>query len=117
MDINFDVMVSILFGRKLCSDSEWEQLQEAEGFLISNYSTTDNLVDIYSQEFRNVVKNYLLTTFPELNTMFNYLAGKPEPMFSQGIKYFKENFNLPNIYRIEPIPLALDEVNEKGPTL
>lgn len=118
MNINLNVIISIITGKKYVNNEEWGVLEEATQYLlkehIQEWKTKNGVIPypIYSSETRDLLAKYLLSEHSELEELYGLLSANKGPEYEIPLinAYMSK---LPDSFAITPIPASFKVEKEK----
>ena len=117
MNVNYNVIVSLITRSKYCTNEEWGILMEAEGFLLSDYiekwenENQNDVYDIYSKNTSELLRSYLLDKYPEFDELYGMLCTEKDTQKRVAlVEAYRSRCG--DDYTIEPIP-ATDTVEKE----
>ena len=118
MNVNYNVIISLLTHRKFVSNEEWGILQDATEYLlqehIEEWKKENGLIPypIYDKSTNDLIAKYILSEHAELEELYNIIeTGKDNGYTMELISAYRKQ--LPDSYTITPIPASFKLEKEK----
>lgn len=116
MNVNYYTLVSLLTRSNYVPEKDWGKLMDAEEYILNDVIAAWEVdhditepYDIYGDECTELIKNYLLTTYPEFEELIGLLDtetdyNKRKALVDKMKDNFSDNYSLsiiPSDYKVE----------------